>query len=297
MRGHNYWPAALRGEEFDIFETFNFPVVAALTGRTLLTIHDIRAVRPGVGALTRAAYKLYVKQSLRSANHVITVSQTMKKEIISAFPGIPISVVHNGLQAEHFQVVSEKALQLVRLKYDLPQEFVLTVGHLEKRKNYLCLVDAIARLRDLGRSCCLVIVGNDGGSRSAIENRVTSFGLNSSVRILSGLSDQEVHCLYKLCNLFVFPSSYEGFGIPILEAMAAGRPMVLSDIPVFREITQGRGVYFPHDDIESMALAIDKVLCSSGERTRLVEYGKERVQDFSFGSLAAQIESIYSTLI
>ena len=103
----------------------------------------------------------------------------------------------------------------------------------------------------------LVIVGNDSGERKAIQERIDSAKLSANVTFLSGLSDLEVRCAYKLCSLFVFPSSYEGFGIPILEAMAAGCPMVLSDIPVFREITQDKGVYFPHDDVEAMAAAID----------------------------------------
>jgi len=184
-------------------------------------------------------------------------------------------------------------LQAVRCKYGLPENFVLAVGHLERRKNYLRLIDAMARLRDRGQSCCLLIVGNDSGERQAIEKRIASAKLIGTVKFLSKLSDLEVRCVYKLCSLFVFPSSYEGFGIPILEAMAAGCPMVLSDIPVFREITQDTGVYFPHDDSEAMAAAIEKVLSLSSERTRLIDYGKERVQAFSFQSLSGQLASLY----
>lgn len=297
IAGLGYWPQALRREEFNIFERFNLPIVKAPTGRTVLTIHDIRGLSLGLGGMKRAAYKLYLEKSIRSADHVITVSEAMKKEILGAFPGVPISVIYNGLDAQHFQELSDGTLQAVRQKYGLPREFILAVGHFEERKNYLRLIDTIAHLRDLGRSCCLVIVGNDSGLKNTIENRIAAFGLDSSVRILSGLSDGEVRCVYKLCKLFVFPSAYEGFGIPILEAMAAGCPMVLSDIPVFREITQGRGVYFPHDDVESMALAIERVLCSSDERIHMVEYGNERVHDFSFINLAAQIESLYRSLI
>ena len=111
------------------------------------------------------------------------------------------------------------------------------------------LVEAMAQLRDRGRSCSLIIVGNDRGGkdrgeREAIEKRIDAMDLIGNVKILRNLNDFEVKCVYKLCNLFVFPSSYEGFGIPILEAMAAGCPMVLSDIPVFREITENRGIYF-----------------------------------------------------
>jgi glycosyltransferase involved in cell wall biosynthesis len=220
----------------------------------------------------------------------------MKAEILSIFPGVPISVIYNGLDATAFDRISEAELQSVRERFSLPEEFILAVGHLETRKNYPRLVDAIARLRDRGRACTLLIVGNDSGMKRAIEERVASAKLEGSVRLLNGLSDLEVRCLYKLCSLFVFPSSYEGFGIPILEAMAANRPMVLSDIPVFREITENKGVYFPHHDVDAMSQAIEKVLSSSSERSRLVKFGNTRVQAFGFQQLAAQVEGLYRSL-
>jgi glycosyltransferase involved in cell wall biosynthesis len=220
----------------------------------------------------------------------------MKQEILGFFPGVQISVIYNGLDDCAFDTVTEVDLDEVRRKHSLPEEFVMAVGHLERRKNYLRLIDAMARLRDRGSACNLLIIGNDSGERRVIEERVESLNLSGGVKFLSGLSDLEVRCVYKLCSLFVFPSSYEGFGIPILEAMAAGCPMALSDIPVFREITQGRGVYFPHDDAEEMASAIETVLSSSSERARLIKYGKERVQAFSFQSLAGQLQGLYRTL-
>ncbi len=214
----------------------------------------------------------------------------MKQEILGFFPGIPISVIYNGLVARAFNFVSEPELLAFRQKFALPEEFILSVGHMERRKNYLRLVDAFERLRNRGRPCYLVIIGNDSGERKSIEERIESANLSGHVKILSGLSDLEVRCAYKLSSLFVFPSVYEGFGIPILEAMAASRPMVLSDIPVFREITQGSGVYFdPHEDVESMAYAIEHSLTSSSERERLMEYGNARVQAFSFHKLGCSI--------
>lgn len=296
LSGLGYWQSALRGEGFDFFERFNLPIVSPPSGRTVLTVHDIRRVQPGRPSLERAAYRAFIGRSLRSAHHVITVSEAMKAEILSIFPGVPISVIYNGLDATAFDRISEAELQSVRERFSLPEEFILAVGHLETRKNYPRLVDAIARLRDRGRACTLLIVGNDSGMKRAIEERVASAKLEGSVRLLNGLSDLEVRCLYKLCSLFVFPSSYEGFGIPILEAMAANRPMVLSDIPVFREITENKGVYFPHHDVDAMSQAIEKVLSSSSERSRLVKFGNTRVQAFGFQQLAAQVEGLYRSL-
>ena len=296
LGGLGYWSAALREEQFDIFENFNQPLVKAPTGRTLLTIHDVRRIHPDWSGWERMVYKAALARDLRVADHVITVSQAMKDEILNFLPSASISVIYNGLEASEFDAVTDVDLQVARQKYNLPHEFVLAVGHFEGRKNYLRLIDAMAQLRDRGRACGLVIVGNDSGQGKAMAERVQLANLSGHVKILSGLSDVEVRCAYKLCSLFVFPSSYEGFGIPILEAMAAGCPMVLSDIPVFCEITQSRGVYFSHDDTEAMALAIDKVLASNSERERQLKHGYERVQEFNFKNLAGQLANLYTTL-
>lgn len=296
LKGIGYWRMALPKESFDLFECFNLPLVSAPTGQTLLTIHDIRGLYSEHGELENGVYKTVLSRAISRSDHVITVSETLKQDILKVFPKTSISVIYNGLDVAPFVTISDSDLQTVRCMYGLPENFVLTVGHLELRKNYLRLIDAMARLRDRGCSYSLIIVGNDSGERQAIEERIEAVKLTSTVKFLSGLSDFEVRCIYRLCSLFVFASSYEGFGIPILEAMAAERPMVLSDIPVFREITQDKGVYFPHYDAEAMAVAIETVLSSESESTRLVDYGKERVKEFSFESLSGQLASLYKEL-
>jgi glycosyltransferase involved in cell wall biosynthesis len=297
VEGLRYWNNALSDQQFNFFEVANLPLIKAPSGRTLLTIHDIRGTHFGSGLFERAAYRVFFEKSLKTADHVITVSEAMRDEILALYPSVTISVIYNGLDAQSYDEVLENDMTEVRRKYELPDEFLLAVGHFEKRKNYLRLIEAIALLHHRGRPFNLVIVGNNSGERQRIIDLVKSNGLSSYVTLLSGLSDLEVRCIYKLCQLFVFPSSYEGFGIPILEAMAAKCPMVLSDIPVFREITENKGVYFPHNNIELMATAIEEVMSSYSYRKRLIEYGNERVRDFSFNSLAGQVENLYRSFM
>ncbi|WP_428357436.1 glycosyltransferase family 4 protein [Methyloprofundus sp.] len=293
-----YWGKAIRNEGLDLLEGFNLPLENLPKGKTLLTVHDVRRMYSDWGSvLERVAYRAIIGKTLRAADHVITVSQSMKEEILGFYPDIPISVVFNGLNASKFDHVSVSDQQAFRLKYSLPAEFVLSVGHLEKRKNYLNLIDAISLLRDQGRSCYLVIIGNDSGEGLVIKEKIEQLNLSGYVKILSGLSDLEVRCAYKLSQLFIFPSSYEGFGIPILEAMAADCPIVLSDIPVFREITQGQGAYFSHDQPESIARVINEVLSSSCEIERLIKYGNKRVQDFGFKKIAGDLADVYKSIL
>ncbi len=295
--GLSYWPLAFKKYSFDIFECFNFPIVKSPSGKTLLTVHDIRGIYPEYGSFGRSIQKNVLGRSLKAADHVITVSESMKKEIQSFSPNAPISVIYNGLDPNNFGPVADETLNNFQRKFALPQKYVLAVGHFEKRKNYLRLIDSMALLRDRGCPCPLVIIGNDSGQKKAVEAKVVALGLESSVKILTGLTDSEVSCAYKLCGLFVFPSLYEGFGIPILEAMAAEQPVVLSDIPVFREITQNQGLYFPCENVEAMAESIALALTSNCERDRLIEYGTERIKTFSFENLAIQLAGLYQSLI
>ena len=114
INGLNYWHNALYKERLDIFEGLNLPLIKAPTGRTLMTIHDIRGAQGKSGLLESMAYGVFLKRSLKSADHVITVSESMKKEILQVVPDLPISVIYNGLDVRTFDVVSETDQQAVR---------------------------------------------------------------------------------------------------------------------------------------------------------------------------------------
>lgn len=291
------WHKLLKNEKFDLFERFNLPIVTVREGKVLMTIHDIRGVNSPDVSLKRLVKKSYIGQSLKAADRVITVSNAMKEEIESCFPGTPISVIYNGLDLKEFGSIAETDLMAFKKRSALPEGYVLAVGHFETRKNYLRLIEAIALLRDRGNACPLLIIGNDSREKKLVEECIEANNLGNTVKVLSGLTNQEVRNAYQLCGLFVFPSLYEGFGIPILEAMAAGRPMILSELPVFREITENKGIYFPPDNVGAIADAIEFGLSSSDERDRIVNYGNRRINDFGFPALARQISRVYENVL
>jgi len=290
--GLAYWRWALSRDRLDLFETFHLPLVRAPDCPTILTVHDARPVRREVPLVKRMLYGRVLRQALRRADHVITVSETMKQEIAAIEPSAMVTTIYNGIDPAPFVAANGNA-EALRAKYHLPPEFILAVGHLEARKNYVRLIQAVAELRRAGKKISLVIVGNDGGARAEIRAETLRLGLADQVTILEGVSDQELQSLYALCTLVAFPSFYEGFGIPLLEAMAARRPLVLSDTPVFRELTEGRGVYFPPDDSGAIAAALARVLDSQQRRQELVAYGVERIRAFEFARLAGEVEQLY----
>lgn len=295
--GRSYWKNVFSQFSFDLVEALHLPVVKPRGARALLTLHDIREIQRGRGRVRRAAFNFFLASAVNKANHIITVSSTMRNEILSHYPETSVSVVYNGLDVSLYPSITEADCRLFRKKYCLPSEFLLAVGHFEARKNYSRLIDAIRILKRSGVNCPLVIIGNDSGERSFIAKKIELLGLSTDVTLLSGLTDLEVRCAYLSCILFIFPSLYEGFGIPILEAMAAKKPMVLSDLAVFREITENRMLYFSPQSPEEMAEKIEAVLVSNQYQSDMVKYGSQRVGYFNFQRLAGEISSIYSKII
>ncbi|HJQ16820.1 MAG TPA: glycosyltransferase family 1 protein [Allosphingosinicella sp.] len=292
-KGLGCWPGMFAEDRLDIFENFHLPMVRARNAANLLTMHDLRDGLPGSPFVKRIAYLNILRRALRSADQIIAVSNAIKAQLLSIVPESKVTTVYNGIDSAGFASVGERAAEATRRKYALSGQFILAVGHLERRKNYRRLVAAIARLRDQGLPSTLLIVGNDGGDGPAIGAEVDRLGLAGRVRILGGISDAELAEIYSLCSLVVFPSCYEGFGIPLLEAMAARRPLVLSDIPVFRELTEGQGTYFPPKRPDIMADVLASMMADPERQRRSIDYGMARVRDFAFPKLAAQVEQLY----
>lgn len=295
ISGGKYWTKELAKQSFSFFEAMNLPIVQPKSGASVLTIHDLRGLTDK-NVMRRQFFSFVLKRALKKADHVFAVSTAVKKEILEFYAHNSIYVAYNGIDIKKFQKVDKSKNLDLRKKFHLPSNFLLAVGHFEKRKNYGNLIDAVSILKSRGSSCPLVIIGNDSGQGSALEKKISELNLKKEVRILTGLSDQEVLWSYQCSSLFVFPSLYEGFGIPILEAMASGKPMVLSNLPVFKEITEERALYFDPNSAESMANAIEIGLLNSTLRKQMVDYGSKRVKGFDFQTVGKSLAAIYKSL-
>jgi len=295
--GLGYWNGQLRTDRLDLFEAFNLPLVTAPNCPTILTIHDLRPISSKEPFARRFVANLVTHHAFSRADRIIAVSNAVRDEILAFHPSASVSTVYNGVDASAFVSPGTAAIADLRRRYAVPERFVLAIGHLEARKNLGLLVEAIGVLRDAGTPRPLVIVGNDGGQQEAIRARIAALDLGGLITMIQGADDATVRTLYAACDLLAFPSRYEGFGIPILEAMAAGKPMALADTPVFRELTQDKGVYFQVDDAAAAARAIDSVWSDAEERARQTRFGDARVQDFGFDVLARQIAAIYEQLV
>ena len=292
-KGLNFWDQVLQKEKFDLFECFNIPTIKNKYGRTYQTIHDIRSLHFDVSRLKRF-FSIYAhNDTFKKVDKVITVSQTMQSEILKYYPDASVEFLYNGLDLKTFTLNRDQELSSLNTGLRIPENFLLAVGHFEDRKNYEILIDAIKLLKDNNSNQSLVIVGKDNGQKQCIANKLLSLNLEENIFLFSNLADEDVKILYSNCSAFIFPSTYEGFGIPVLEAMAYEKPFILSNIEVFKEITENQGVYFEPLKVESIAAAISKVRENPLISEELRIYGKKRVQDFNFDFLAPALKRLY----
>lgn len=296
VAGAMFWRHRLRADRLDLFETFNLPMVVAPDCPTLLTIHDIRYVQEDVAPIKRLANSIVLRRALAGAARVVAVSETIRSEILHFCPGSQVTTVYNGVDPARFDDPGAAAIAAVRALFDLPAHFALSVGHIEPRKNYGTAVAAFAELARRGSELSLVIVGRDSGECAQIQLEIARQGVVDRVRILGDVNDAALQCLYQTCELVLLPSLYEGFGLALLEAMAASRPLVLSDIAVFRELTEGQGCYFTPTDGIACAGRIEALRSDPGLSAALVAYGDRRVADFAFPTLAEEVYALYLKL-
>lgn len=291
--GLSYWRHQLPHDRLDLFEALHLPLIRAPDCPTLLTVHDARPVLPEVPLIRRTLYRQVLSRALRNADQVITVSNVMQAELLGIEPSARITTIYNGIDARR---VAAQPVSRSGHTPHVPAHYLLTVGHFEARKNYPALLAAMALLRATHPELGLAIVGKDGGTLAEAAALVDQLGLESSVRLLTEVDDAALARLYDDARMLVFPSTYEGFGIPLLEAMAAACPLALSDLPVFRELSEGQASYFDPHDPAAIAATISALLAAPARQDKQRAYGRRRIKDFAFATLAEQLNGLHRRL-
>ncbi|HEX8324153.1 MAG TPA: glycosyltransferase family 1 protein [Tepidisphaeraceae bacterium] len=254
--------------------------------RQVVTIHDTSFVdTPDCFSRSFAAwYKWLIPRLARRCRRVTTVSEFSRRRIaeVANLPLDRIDVVPNGIHAD-FKPAGEEAIDALRQRYDLTGPYLLTLGSLEPRKNLKTLLKAwplIAARRD---DLTLAVAGGLGGANASIFNGAgVSFDDLPRVKRLGYVDDADLPALYSGATAFVFPSVYEGFGLPPLEAMACGTPVVCSNATALPEVVGEAAVTFDPLDVEEMAHAVLRVLEDTALRDRLIPRGRARAAEFTW---------------
>jgi glycosyltransferase involved in cell wall biosynthesis len=241
-----------------------------------------------------------VPRSVRRADLVLADSESTKRDLIELLdvPVERVRVVMAGVDA-HFQPVTDMAeLTRIREHYHLPERFILSVGTLQPRKNFTGLIEAFHQMRQRTQAPQqLVIVGQKGWLYEGIFAKVAELGLEEQVSFLGFVADDDLPALYTLADLFAFPSFYEGFGIPILEAMACGTPVVASDASSLPEVVGDAGVMVKPEDIAALSKALERALEDSILRAGLIARGQEQARRFTWEQSARQLYAAYQSVI
>ena len=262
--------------------------------KRVVTLHDITPLLfPHFHPWRRVVgYRIFLRRALRAADHVIVdASHTAEDLVARGFAARDrIGVIPLGVAARFRPGVQTAAF---RSRFDLPDRFILSVGVLEPRKNHALLVNALQRLHDCGERVGLVIVGRDGWSWKAPLDANGSSGLRPYVRVLRNVSDADLVELYNRAEVFAYPSLYEGFGLPLLEAMACGTPVVAARTSSLPEVAGAAALLAAPHDGQEFADHLLAVLRGPALRERLVADGLRRAAEFSWRRTAARTLAVY----
>ena len=299
IREQIHVPWVLQRERPDVFHAPHYVMPPAVRCRSLVTIHDCIHLMFPQYLPNRAAY-VYARAAMwgatRRSDRILTVSEASKRDIVHFLNVRPekIVVVHNAID-ERFRVTpSEEAVARVRERYQLDHRFVLYVGNIKPHKNLVRLIEAFDGLRKRGfDELTLLIIGDEISKLPALRRAVHSHKLHKHVRFLGYLPDDQLAILYRLAAVFVFPSLSEGFGLPPLEAMACGAPVVTSNVSSLPEVTGGAAVLVDPYDVESIVDGIARVLSDPALREELRVKGIARAQEFSWERSVARTRGIY----
>lgn len=235
---------------------------------------------------------------LRAARAVIVISEATRRDLLAHYR-VPAEKVHRvyGGVAASFRRTSTDAMMAVRARYGLPTRFILSVGTIEPRKNYPRLLEAYRRLRDQGRTEGLVIVGKRGWRCEAFFERLRALDLEGVVTLPGFVADEDLPALYSAAEVFAYPSLYEGFGLPPLEALACGTPVVVSNTSSLPEVVGDAGLLVPPDDAEALAAALTRLLDNPVLRAQLSARSFHQAAQFTWEATARHTLEIYQEVL
>ena len=292
-------PVELVTGRVDLFHSPDFLLPPTLPGvPTLLTVHDLSFVRDPDSAWPslREFLSRAVPRSVRRATHVLADSQTTQDDLIELWgtPAEKITVVYSGVDAR-FQPIRDRAvLDRVRAKYRLPPgPFILSVGTLQPRKNYARLIAAYAQLTTEAQ---LVIAGGKGWMFDDIFAQARRLGLKDRVHFPGFIEDEDLPALYSAASVMASVSTYEGFGLPLLEAMACGTPAIASNVSSLPEVIGDAGLQVDPRDVDAIAQALQQMLTLPDLRERSIAAGSERARSFTWDKAACQLLALYDRI-
>lgn len=289
-------PVELVRARLDLLHSTDFVAPAVRPFRSVVTVHDLAFIlEPELVTDESRRYYQQVDVSAQKADAIIAVSARTARDVtrLLRIPPERVHTVHSGVDARFRPLDDAPRLAATRKRHGLPDRFVLTVGTVEPRKNLPMLLEAVAEAVGRGTDMTLVHAGSQGWLADATLDAVDRLGLTSRVQFLGSVSEDDLLDLYNLATLFVLPSRYEGFGFPLLEAMACGTPSLASDAASLPELAGDAARLLPVDDPSAWAAAMEALWEDAGTRDALAQAGPVQAARFSWDQTARQTLAVY----
>lgn len=292
-------PSQARGYQLDLMHSLGSISPLLLSLRTIVTIPDLiyRAVPLSFPRISRAVQNFFVENSARRVTKIITFSEFIREEVIQRL-GIPAEkVLAIPLAPQERETGQQISWDELILKHRINRPFVIVMSGKLLHKNIPRLVEAFLRANhQLGHAFQLIVGGHlpDHGESARLIKKVADE--SSDIRVTGYISDDELSELLAHATAYALPSLYEGFGLPALQAMAAGVPLISSDRAALPEVSGDAALYFDPMDVDGMAASLIKILSDSELRSRLIANGTENLKRFSWETTARQTLAVYQSL-
>ncbi|MCR5197181.1 MAG: glycosyltransferase family 4 protein [Prevotella sp.] len=266
--------------------------------RSIVTIHDLIFMRHPE-YYNKMDVKIYTRkfqQTLREADRIVAISECTRRDIseLGEIDASRIDVIYQSCAPRFNEEPQARKMWQVRDKYELPDRYVLNVGSIEERKNVILAVKALHHLPD---DVSLVIVGRQTPYSDEVHEYVLEHRMHGRVQMLHNVPDDDLPALYRMADCFVYPSRYEGFGIPIIEAISQGLPVVACTGSCLEEAGGPDSLYVGPDDPEAMAHAISRVLFGAPERQQRIELSRQYIRRFENSDAARHFADLYQEVL
>lgn len=280
--------------------SFITPLLVSKSTKVVTTVHDL-VVFKEVGnhnlkakIIETLLFNLITKRS----SLLLPVSQNTEKDLVKKFPNSKgKTIVVNCSASVNFKVLKPHEIENCKKESNLPGKYFLAVGTISPRKNYLKLIKAFSKLSKTNPKLNLIIVGSKGWSYKDVFALVSKKNLHDKVHFLNHISEESLICLYNCAEGLVFPSLYEGFGIPPLEAMKCSCPVICSNNSSLPEVVGDAALQIDPNSESEIEEAMKKILTNHSLRSKLIKAGHEREKNFSWSKSAKKLESIFSNQI
>jgi glycosyltransferase involved in cell wall biosynthesis len=295
------FPQLVKKSGVNLLHSLHYTRPMKLPCASVVTFHDMTFfLYPELHTRAkRLFFPLAIRASARRADALIAVSESTRQDVIRVLGISPekIITIQSGVDPAFRPINDTVAKGKIAEKYDLPERFILYVGLIEPRKNLPMLISAFKRFIDSGKDYKLVLVGSYGWMYEKLLKQINNLDLEGMIYFTGYVSQEDLPLVYNLSSLFVYPTIYEGFGLPVLEAMACGVPVITTDVSSLPEIVGEAGMLVPVNDVEALYGAMIAVLGDEDVRRKMINKGMQRAAKFTWEQTAKLTFQVYQQVM